>query len=173
MEANNPYAPPQARVLDVDTSYGLKHRSVWVVIVFCVLTLGLYYLIWFLRRRPGLNRLNSPRKLSLWPLVLLGGLYVLAVVEGLVAGDTPLELVIGVGFTLLLQLVQLAISILMIIQCFKIKDIIEDHAAPADPTEPFAQHVKLSGLMTFFFSIFYLQWSINRYVIAAPSKQLQ
>jgi uncharacterized membrane protein len=26
--------------------------------------------------------------------------------------------------------------------------------------------VKLSGLMTFFFSIFYLQWAINRYVIA-------
>jgi hypothetical protein len=27
--------------------------------------------------------------------------------------------------------------------------------------------VKLSGLMTFFFSIFYLQWAINRYVVGA------
>jgi hypothetical protein len=31
----------------------------------------------------------------------------------------------------------------------------------------FTQPVRLSGLMTFFFSIFYLQWAINRYVVAA------
>ena len=29
----------------------------------------------------------------------------------------------------------------------------------------FVEHVRLSGLMTFFFSIFYLQWAINRYIV--------
>lgn len=29
----------------------------------------------------------------------------------------------------------------------------------------FVEQVQLSGLMTFFFSIFYLQWAINRYVV--------
>jgi hypothetical protein len=49
-----------------------------------------------------------------------------------------------------------------------IKDIIEDHAqGPGDPTERglFTPPVKLSGLMTFFFSIFYLQYAINKYVV--------
>jgi hypothetical protein len=56
----------------------------------------------------------------------------------------------------------------MIVQCFVIKDIIEDHAqGPGDPTERglFTPPVKLSGLMTFFFSIFYLQYAINKYVV--------
>ena len=33
----------------------------------------------------------------------------------------------------------------------------------------FVAQVQLSGLMTFFFSIFYLQWAINRYVVGTPS----
>jgi len=46
----------------------------------------------------------------------------------------------------------------MIIQAFRAKEMIEDHAA---------EQVKLSGVMTFFFSIFYLQWAINRYVVGS------
>lgn len=57
--------------------------------------------------------------------------------------------------------------VFMIIQTFRVKDMIEDHAEPETESGPmFVEHVKLSGLMTFFFSIFYLQWAINRYVVA-------
>lgn len=55
----------------------------------------------------------------------------------------------------------------MIWQCFVIKDIIEDHlAAPDDGTMPsmFVERVQLSGLATFFLSIFYLQYAINRHL---------
>lgn len=47
-----------------------------------------------------------------------------------------------------------------------VKDMVEEHAAPDPDSAPMSvEHVKLSGLMTFFFSIFYLQWAINRYVV--------
>ena len=61
----NPYAPPKVRVADpFPDSLGLKRRSL-VVMFFMIITFGLYYLIWWFRRRPGLNRLNSARKLAL------------------------------------------------------------------------------------------------------------
>ena len=65
----NPYAPPKAAIADL-SSTGLKRRSVLLMIVFAVVTFGLYYPIWFLRRRAALNELDSPRKLPTWPFVV-------------------------------------------------------------------------------------------------------
>ena len=52
-------------------------------------------------------------------------------------------------------------------QCFIIKDVLEDHlTVREDDALPspsvFVEQVPLSGLMTFFFGILYLQWVINR-----------
>jgi len=61
---------------------------------------------------------------------------------------------------------QLVVAIVMLVMTFRVKDMIEDHATPdVDSGTMFVEHVKLSGLMTFFFSIYYLQWAINRYVV--------
>ena len=170
MLGTNPYAPPKAPVADRPDSHGLKRRSVPLMVVFLFVTFGFYYLIWFFRRRTKLNHLNSPRKLALWPLLLFSVVFVIQFVVGLLAGETPVDEVLGTGTALLLQLLQIVVGIVMIVQCFKIKDIIEDHAAPPPGAEMFAEHVTLSGLMTFFFSIFYLQWAINRYVVPAADK---
>ena len=52
-----------------------------------------------------------------------------------------------------------------------IRDIIQDHATPPpDPDQRFVEQVQLSGVMTFFFSIFYLQWAINKYVVGAATR---
>ena len=68
---SNPYAPPTAFVADREPdTHGLKYRSLWLMVVFLFISFGLYYLIWFFRRRRGLNRLDSPRKLPMWPLLL-------------------------------------------------------------------------------------------------------
>jgi hypothetical protein len=167
----NPYAPPQASVADPPpASHGLKRRRVIVMILFAIVTFGLYFLAWWFRRRPGLNRLNSPRKLALWPLLLAVSLYAIQFGVAFVAGATPVEEVIGTGPALLIALFQLAVAIVMIIQTFKVKDMIEDHAAPEVASGPMlGEHVNLSGFMTFFFSIFYLQWAINRYVVETQS----
>ena len=169
MVETNPYAPPTARVADQHDQTGLKRRSVWMVVLLVIVTFGLYYVIWFFRRRDGLNRLNSPKKLPLWPLLAVVALWVVQFGVGLVVGDRQVDEVLGPGFTGALVVLRLAVGIVMIVQCFRIKDMIEDHATPPAGSEMFTEHVQLSGIMTFFFSIFYLQWAINRYIVpAAP-----
>jgi len=168
----NPYAPPKASVADRGSdTHGLKHRSVWLMIVFLFISFGLYYVIWFFRRRPGLNRLDSSRKIPMWPLLLTASIFGVQFVLGLVAGSEPLPDVIGPAATGALTLLRLVAGITIIIQCFHIKDIIQDHATPPpDPDQRFVERVQLSGLMTFFFSIFYLQWAIKKYVVAAATR---
>jgi len=169
--AINPYTPPQVRVADPPaTSHGLKRRSVLLMILFMFITFGVYYPVWWFRRRPGLNRLNSPKKLAVWPLALMTALWVIQFGVGLISGLRPGEEVIGAGGRLLVSIFQLAVGIVMVVQAFKIKDMIEDHATTDDESGPmFGTRVQLSGLMTFFFSIFYLQWAINRYVVGTPA----
>ena len=59
----------------------------------------------------------------------------------------------------------------MIFQAFEDeKSVVEDHAAVAQSEPMFVEQVQLSGLMTFFFSIFYLQWAINRYVVESQGR---
>ena len=172
-EAYNPYAPPTAQVAAPATQSGLKRRRVVVMIVLLVVTIGIYYPVWFFRRRAGLNRLDSPRKLALWPLVLFASFFALQVMLGFIAGEQTPAQAFGEEADLVLNVLQLAIGILMVIQCFAIKDIIEDHAQgpEGDESALFRPQVKLSGLMTFFFSIFYLQWAINKYVVGAAPAQ--
>jgi uncharacterized protein DUF4234 len=170
MVETNPYAPPKARVADGAEVPGLKRRSVWLMILFTFVTFGLYYLIWFFRRRPGLNRLDSPSKLPLWPLLSLAAWWVVQLVVAIVTGDRPIEDVLGGAVAIALFVFQFAIGITMIVQCVKVKNMIEDHAAPPAGSSMFAEHVQLSGIMTFFFSIFYLQWAINRYVLPATPR---
>ena len=169
---SNPYAPPTAHVADREPdTHGLKYCSLWLMIVFLLISFGLYYLIWFFRRRPGLNRLDSPRKLAMWPLLLAVAFFGAQFVVGLVAGSEPVPDVIGPVGNGVLTLFQLVVGITLVIQCFAIKDIIQDHATPPpDPDQRFVEHVQLSGVMTFFFSIFYLQWAMNKYVVGAATR---
>ena len=173
-EAYNPYAPPTAQVATpASTESGLKRRSVVVMLLLLFLTLGIYYPLWFFRRRPGLNRLDSPRKLALWPPVLFAVYFALEVVLTLLSGDQTPAQAFGSGVGIVMPMLQLSTGILMIVQCFAIKDIIEDHAqGPDDAGDAglFKPQVKLSGLMTFFFSIFYLQYAINKYVVGAQPR---
>jgi len=161
----NPYAPPKAAVGDAPVVPILKRRSVIVMIIFTIVTLGIYYVVWFFRRRGGLNRLNSPRKLQLWPLLVLTAYFAMAFAIGVASGDQPTEAVLG-DAAKLLTLTDLLIGILMVWQCFIIKDILEDHLTPEDDGSRamFTERVQLSGFMTFIFGIYYMQHVINRHI---------
>jgi hypothetical protein len=142
------------------------------MLLFTVLTLGLYVPIWFLRRRTALNALDSPKKLESWPFVAFLGVQLLALAIDVAAAPSPPARLIGPGPALLLTLLRLGVSILMIVLCFRTRDILEDHLTP-DPAGElvhFSQRVQLSGLMTFFFSIYYLQYTINRHVAGVPAR---
>src|SRR5215204_1558994 len=113
---NNPFAPPKARVADVEPdTHGLKRRSLLMMIVFTIITLGVYYPIWWFRRRPGLNRLHSPSKLALWPLALFAGLFAVQLVHGFLQGITGDDQVLGLAAAGFLSLFQVVIGIVMII----------------------------------------------------------
>jgi hypothetical protein len=116
----NPYAPPKAAVDDQSSasSTGLKRRRVIVMILLTIVTFGLYYPIWFFRRRDALNRLDSPRKLRLWPPVLFCAVTVVDVVLAFVSAPAPLAQTIGDGANTALTVVRLAVGILMVVQSF-------------------------------------------------------
>jgi len=143
----------------------LKRRSLVVMIVLFIVSLGLYYPIWFLRRRSALNGLDSPRKLQRWPFLLVLAFFVFQIVLAIASDPARPEATGARSF--LFSLVRLAVALLIVVQCFIIKDILEDHlAGPGDSISSSvrADSVRLSGLMTFFFQILYLQYVINRHI---------
>jgi uncharacterized protein DUF4234 len=140
----------------------LRHRSILAMIGLSILTLGLYYPVWFLRRREALNHLPSPRKLELWPFSLVFAYQTVSLCMALFwnwpkPDDESTS-------QLAWQLLRLALGVLMLIQTFFVKDILEDALSPPrqDVFAPLtAVPVRLSGVMTFVFGIFYLQYHIN------------
>jgi hypothetical protein len=121
----------------------------------------------------GLNRLDSPRKLPLWPFLVFIAWFVLHFMVSIASGSAPREQVIGGGAALFLDLIQLAVAILIVVQCFAIKDILADHLqGPGDSVSSplFVDRVELSGLKTFFFQAFYLQHVINRHIVGSQTK---
>jgi hypothetical protein len=145
---------------------GLKRRSVILMIVLMLLTAGLYYPFWFLRRRAALNRLDAPTKLSQWPLILIlvgVGIHTFATLAS--GSSTPVR-VFGPAAALVIQVIWFATLVLAVVQCFFIKQILEDHLSGPDSEGPITkQPVKLSILMTLLFTILYLQYVINRDVV--------
>ena len=134
--------------------------SIIVMIVLMVLTLGLYVPIWFLRRRRALNQLDSPRKVNAWPFIM--AICVLMI-------QIPAELLASTdGAQPLFDSLNLVWTIFFVWQAFKTKRILEDHlfAVAADlPSGTGARASQLSGVLTVFFTIFYLQHVINRQVL--------
>jgi len=145
----------------------LWSRSLVVMIVLLVVTLGFYHPVWFLRRRSALNNLDSPVKLALWPFLVYLVFIVFVLVVDIATAGVPREERYGLDLTM--SLVRLAVCFLVVAQSVRVKRILEDHlAGPGDTVarDIGQQPVMLSGLLTFFLSIFYLQYAINHYVLS-------
>lgn len=169
----NPYAPPAAPVADVESPLiGLRRRSVVMAIVLTIVTFGLYYPIWFIRRWRALNQLDSPRKLQVWPSVFHLITLIINLLVGIVSGEAPPAAVIGAEADLTIRFATLAGGLLVLWQCFITKDILQDHLAGDGDASMFSARPQLSGLATFFFQILYLQHVINRDILARPRPAL-
>jgi hypothetical protein len=106
-------------------------------------------------------------KLALWPFLVYLGFMAFVVIVSIATVDVPREERYGLDLTM--SLARLAVGILVLVQSFRVKRILEDHlAGPGDTVarEIGQQPVMLSGLLTFFLSIFYLQYAINHYVLS-------
>ena len=153
VSGDQPYAPPKSgRAARTELSgHELKKTPVLVVILFTVLSLGLYVPIWFLRRRKAFNELAPENDSVNFVTFGLTGLFVVSFVLGLVQGVLQELGTLTEGFQSLVRIVDLAARLFVLVASFRVKTILEGHYPE-----------RLSAVGTFFLTIFYLQYRINR-----------
>ncbi len=149
----------------------LEKTNVASLVLLTVLTLGLYYPLWFLRRRQGINSLKSREKLGVFVFVLVSLLWLLVLCLNLgfdyihlPGGDISL-----MGMRVFDIFSALVLFVVMLVQLFKVRRILEAHAAessvgPLGSSLALIQGASLSAVATWFFGIFYLQHKINELV---------
>jgi len=134
----------------------LKKGYVFFAILLTIITLGIYVPYWFKKHQKALNQLDSDKKLSGQAI----NIYFI-----LVIGSTSFNFLIGflpafgIDWSFLspfINLVSLVNVIFLLIFVFRVRRILLDHMAAH-----YRVVSKISGVLTFFFSIYYLQYKIN------------
>ncbi len=140
-----------------DSTRSLKHTNVIVVILLTFVTLGFYVPIWFLRRRKGLNSLDSPRAVgTMGPVILIG----LQAIYVFLPQHSSRETVVG-----------WAVLITDLVLAFRVRFILADHLASKLRGSLHASAASISNpssFLTFFFQIWYLQYKINEVLRRDP-----
>jgi hypothetical protein len=143
----NPYAPPStAPFLQGATAgaYENERRSVLLLFVYSVLTLGIYPAVWFLRRRRFLDSLDSTIKLGSFAAApLLASLLSFALAFFALPESVSRGVSLGLG----------AVTV---VTAFRAANILRSDFART------GRLLKVSGIATFFFNALYLQYKINQ-----------
>lgn len=142
---------------------GLKNTPVILTLFLTLITAGIYYPCWFLTRRCQINKLHSREKLSNGLFILGIVIYSISLLPGILEGiqeanGTTEFLTIAEGLDSVDEFLILFVGIIMVIQSFKVKRILRDHF-----DDYLRRNVSLSGLATFFFGIYYLQYKMNKF----------
>lgn len=152
MSEIDPYAPPRADPQPREKrsrrqrAFDSERRPVALVLLFTIVSLGLYASIWYIRRTPFVNGLKSDKYLPPalpWAMLVVELLVFVAAMAADATGvdvSSPLSLSAG---------------ILAIIIRFRIAHMLRSHFARS------GMMMGVSGLATFFLGILYLQWVIN------------
>lgn len=157
--------------------YTPKKIPVILMIIFDVLTMGIYSCSWFILRRPELNKLTKTKQLNLPPFIIclllsVTGIiliFVGAVVLGIgeATGDLSYH-VLSEKIDLVDKLLEFAVGITLLVQSFKIKSMMEKYLETKDRFGP-----GLSGVATFFFRQYYLQYRINKIYKEAQNQDVE
>jgi len=157
---SNPYAPPASPLALAGTqdgssvsSYEGERRSVVLLILLSVVTLGIYPVVWYVRRAPFLDSLSADKKVGglPWAAVLL------LVVSFAVAFGRA-----GEG---IVRLTQLASGIMNLVLAFRVAHILRSDFART------GRLIGVSGAGVFFFGCLYLQHVINE-AASTPGRAL-
>jgi hypothetical protein len=138
-------AVPAVKPAVQNRGVAIKKTPVWLVILFQLITLGIYYPIWFLRRMKSFNKMakitgeDEISKAALVSALVLESISTIAVLLGSHAGILPL-------ITLILLTIQAFTSRRIMVSYQKKRKI----------------KLVMPGLMVFFLSPYYLQYEINR-----------
>lgn len=138
-----------------------KIISVLLVLVLTVITFGIYYPVWFLKRREALNNFESKTELNKGTYIGLIALVVVSLLLDLVSGYATIQAQGGNDLSRKIEVIRMVLSLVytitLIIGCFKVRSILDDHFnARLNLNIPF------SKLPTLIFGILYLQYKINR-----------
>lgn len=127
------------------------------VVLFQVLTLGIYTPVWFLRRLDAFNAhdARADKQVSDTLVYVMLGCSILALVGGFFAGflqamQSP-SAVVADGVSTLANIISV---VLMVIAAFQVRKVLQERFT--------AEGTPLSGVWTFFFNVLYLQYRINR-----------
>ena len=143
----SPYRAPKNVGGTVRHEDVLKKTNVLLMFILTFVTFYLYGPIWFLRRRKTFNALGG--NMSIWPFVV--ALFSIAVAQILQLASTH---------SMLASSFQFIGYIVILVESFIVKDILEN-ASQTDDGGDFLPHERLSGVLTFLFTIYYLQHKIN------------
>ncbi|MEJ2009299.1 MAG: DUF4129 domain-containing protein [Acidobacteriota bacterium] len=152
----------------------LEKSNVALLVILTLATFGLYYPIWFMQRRSGINSLRSREKLGVGVFVIVFALLALVLVLNVSRSYFPS---LGINWLRVFDSMVWAFSgVLLLIESFKVRGILEAHAEGSvgglfAGSINLAQESSLSGVATFFFGIFYLQHKINGMVEARAESQ--
>jgi hypothetical protein len=148
-------------VVDRNDAFGLR-ESVVKVVLYIILTVGIYYPIWFLRKKERVNALSKSNKLgSFIPIMVIfltcinfflwffAGCYSQYVeITNMYQGHLTTIKFISLIFEVLL----IFFEILLVIYAFMIRKILLSN---------FNDNLRISILLTFFLGAIYLQYKIN------------
>jgi hypothetical protein len=128
-----------------------------LVLLFTFLTCGVFSMIWLIVETVWLKKVKPDSKgvryltitVALWILMI-----VLAVAEGVAVGSSGR---LQPGLRGIVGLLDIGYIVFYLIAIFAMRSDIEDHFNTAEPVG-----LSLSGVMTFFFAVFYFQYHFTR-----------
>lgn len=151
-DRDNPYAPPRAaepaparraRASDFEA----ERRPVFLLLLFSIVSLGLYSCVWFIRRQRFLDE-HADKPLGVLPKAYLG-VQLLAIAAGIALAYADPTGKVQNPTTLAAGVVGLILS-------FRVAGILRGAIAAR------GLDLGVSSVATFFFGILYLQYTINR-----------
>ena len=146
-----------------------EKRSVILMLFLCIITLGIYPSIWYIRRVDEFNGLHTEKELNLglsvlFLFIIITGLLVIPLGKilsqfGIIFENPIIEFfnVLPSEFIMIIQIsVYLILILLYLSLAFRARTIINEALARKGIQR------KISGFFTFIFNLFYLQYEVNR-----------
>ncbi|WP_440904574.1 DUF4234 domain-containing protein [Catenovulum sp. SX2] len=154
---DNAFEAPKAELADLnanDQILNLKRFSAWGVFFLSIITLGIYFLYWMYTRSVSLNNLETENKVNMTTVYAYIATYVISQVISIASEFMPEQHVVaivsgGIGLVNMIFYIVVAFSIRKVLM-----EVLNKNQGE--------QVVKVNGVLTFFFSVIYFQFKINK-----------
>ena len=143
-----------------------KKISIWLMLVLSIITVGIYVPIWFLFRRDALNRLSASEKLGSSAAIFVLVIYCISAIFLPVRIFSSNANII-IALDMIDNLITLVGIIITLYLAFTVRGILDEHY-----NEHLGMDLPFSKVWTFFFTIFYLQYKMNRLPVSGKYETL-